>query len=89
MEYDNKNSFVLFPNDKKASPKAPDFKGTYTDANGKEWECVAWEKTSKAGKPFFSGKISEKREKGNYISPHNVAKGNAYQPQQEDKDLPF
>ncbi len=88
MEYDNKNSFVLFKNDKKASPKAPDFKGTYTDNNGKEWEVAAWEKTSKAGNTFLSGKISEKRDLSK-ISYHNKAKGNAYQPQVDDEDINF
>jgi hypothetical protein len=62
MEYDNRNSFVAYPNKKKASPKAPDYTGTYTDNNNKQWECAIWERTSqKDGATFFSGKISEKK----------------------------
>jgi hypothetical protein len=61
-KYDNKNSFVLFPN-KSVNPKAPAYTGTYTDGNGKEWEISAWEKTSRNGGTFLSGKISEKRNK--------------------------
>jgi uncharacterized protein (DUF736 family) len=61
MQYDNKNSFVLFTKNN-ANPKAPAYSGVYTDANGKEWEISGWKKVSKAGNEFISGKISEKRE---------------------------
>jgi uncharacterized protein (DUF736 family) len=64
MQYDNKNSFVLFTKNN-ANPKAPNYSGTYTDANGKEWEISGWKKVSKAGNEFISGKISEKRQGGN------------------------
>lgn len=60
--YDNKNSFVLFQN-RSVNPKAPNFSGTYTDQNGKEWEIIAWTKTSKNGNEFLSGKIKEKGQK--------------------------
>lgn len=65
MQYDNRNSFVLFANNN-ANPKAPNYSGTFTDENGKEWEIVAWKKTSKTGKPFLSGKIKEKRNSGGF-----------------------
>lgn len=58
MEYDNKNTFVLFQNDKKAE-NHPDWKGTLTDENGKEWDIAVWERTSKKGSLFLSGKVSE------------------------------
>jgi uncharacterized protein (DUF736 family) len=63
QKYDNKNSFVLFANSS-ANPKAPNFSGTFTDQSDKEWEIVAWSKTSKGGKEFLSGKIKEKGERG-------------------------
>ena len=62
MEYDKKNSFVLFQNEKK-SEKAPDYRGTLTDENGKEWDIAVWERTSKKGTPFLSGKVSEPYQK--------------------------
>jgi hypothetical protein len=33
-QYDNKNSFVLFPN-RNLNPEAPAYSGTFTDQNGK------------------------------------------------------
>jgi len=84
-KYDNRNSFVLFPKHN-ANPKAPTHTGTYTDGENKEWEISAWTKTSKNGGEFFTGKISEKRERKAF-TPHDKAKGNAYQPQDEDIDF--
>jgi uncharacterized protein (DUF736 family) len=81
MPYDNKNSFVLFSN-KGTNPKAPNFTGTFTDLNGKEWEISAWNKTSKNGNQFLSGKVSEKRERKAY--PSKPA-----QNQFEDEDINF
>lgn len=59
MEYDNKNSFILFYEVEKKSEKAPDFTGKLTDENGKEWRIAAWERTGKSGKNFLSGKVDE------------------------------
>lgn len=89
MEYDNRNSFVVYPNKKKAmNPKAPDYTGTYTDGNNKQWDCAVWEKVSKKdGSTFFSGTISEKKERKSGYDQHNKSKGNGYQPQDEDIDF--
>lgn len=61
-QYDNRNSFVLFPN-RNLNPKAPAYSGTFTDESGKEWEIVAWKKTSKKGSEFLAGKLQEKKRK--------------------------
>ena len=58
-EYDNNNSFILFYELEKKSEKAPDFTGTLTDEHGKQWRIAAWERASKNGKNFLSGKVSE------------------------------
>ena len=67
MEYDKKNTFVLFKNEKK-NEKQPDYRGNLTDENGKEWSLAVWQKTSKKGAPFLSGKVSE---------PYQKPEGNA------------
>lgn len=68
-EYDNKNSFILFYETDKKTDKSPDFTGTYTDQNGKEWRIAAWERTSKSGKNFLSGKVDEFKPKGQTSAP--------------------
>ena len=60
MEYDNKNRFVLFKNEKKTSDKHPNMTGTL-DVNGIEYWISAWTKEGKNGK-FISGSIKLKEE---------------------------
>lgn len=63
MPYDNTNSGVLFINDKKGNPKAPDRRGKL-DVNGHEYELAGWLTTSKDGKTkFLRLKISEPRQR--------------------------
>ena len=83
--YDNTNSGAAFPKDS-PNPKAPKFAGPL-NVEGKDFEISIWEKTSKAGKPFLSIKVGPPREKKAGITPHNKAKSNGYQPQ--DEDIPF
>ena len=85
MQYDNEKRFVLFPKEN-ANPKAPNYSGTIT-IDGKEWEMSAWKKQSKNGSEFISGSIKEPYKKN--IDSHNKAKGNGYQPQQSEDDIPF
>lgn len=59
MEYDDKNTFILFYETDKKTDKSPDFTGKLTDINGKEWRIAAWHRSSKTGKEFLSGKVSE------------------------------
>lgn len=63
MEYDNRNTGVLFKNDQKTDgDKRPDYKGTL-NVEGVEMDFAAWIKTSgKTGKKFMSVKFSPKRE---------------------------
>ena len=60
-EYDNNNTFVLFKNDKGDNERRPDYTGTITLEDGKEMNLSAWIRTSKDGKKFFSGAVSEKK----------------------------
>lgn len=59
MEYDKKNTFTLFYEADKKTEKSPDMTGKFTDSNGKEWRIAAWHRSSKTGKEFLSGKVSE------------------------------
>jgi uncharacterized protein (DUF736 family) len=82
MEYDDKNSFILFLETDKKSEKSPDYTGTLTDESGKKWRIAAWKRVSKSGKGFLSGKVSE------------VTEGQGYQKAQEvyqkiKKDTPL
>jgi uncharacterized protein (DUF736 family) len=58
-DYDNKNTWTLFKNDRKTDDKHPDYTGTL-NVDGVEYFMDAWLKESKAGKKFFSGKIKMK-----------------------------
>lgn len=59
MAYDNKNSGVLFKNDKRGNESAPDYTGKFEDSAGKEWRLAAWLKRSQKGTEFMSLKASE------------------------------
>lgn len=59
MDYDDKNTFILFYEADKKTEKSPDLTGTFTDGNGKKWRIAAWHRSSKSGKEFLSGKVSE------------------------------
>ena len=78
MEYDNKNTFVLFNHEKKTD-KQPDSKGNGNfvcqKCNHKnEVELAVWQRTSKKGTPFLSGKVSE---------PYQKPEGNSWQQARE------
>jgi hypothetical protein len=86
MSYDNTNTGAAFLRDN-PNPKAPKWSGPI-NVNGKDLQISIWEKTSKNGQPFLSLKVEEARNKNSGgINPHNKAKSNGYQPQ--DEDIPF
>jgi uncharacterized protein (DUF736 family) len=59
MTYEEKDGdFVLFRNNKRKSDKSPHYTGTI-NKDGVKYNFSMWEKTSKNGNPFFSGKIGE------------------------------
>jgi len=87
MAYDNTNTGAAFKV-ASAHPKAPAFSGPL-NVEGKDYEISIWEKTSKAGKPFFSIKLGPPRPKKAFApSAHNQSKSNGYAPQ-ADEDIPF
>jgi hypothetical protein len=63
-EYDNRNTFTLFRNNRKANEKHADFNGTFTDEQGREYWVNAWSKTPKnGGEKFLSGSVRLKENK--------------------------
>lgn len=65
-EYDNRNRFTLFRNNRKRPDKKdPDFNGTFTDGDGKEYWMDAWSTTPKnGGEKFLSGSLRPKEARG-------------------------
>ena len=60
-EYDNRNTFTMFRNGRKEKDTHPDFNGTFTDADGREYWLSAWTKTPKnGGDKFLRGSIKLK-----------------------------
>jgi len=63
-EYDNRNTGVLFKNDRKTDDKHPDYTGTYYDADGGEFFFDAWlKKSAKTGGTFLSVRTKPKQAK--------------------------
>lgn len=54
QQYDDKNTGVLFKNDRKESDRHPDYRGSFTDSNGVEHWLSCWIKESKTGSKFMS-----------------------------------
>lgn len=63
-QYENKNTGVLFKNDRKTEDKHPDYTGSYYDADGGEYFCDAWvKKSAKTGGTFLSFRTKPKQAK--------------------------
>lgn len=84
MEYDNNNSGVLFKNDFKQSENQPDYKGSFTDANGEEKDLAAWVRKTKAGKMMLSVKVSDK-----FVKPDSEQGKPFNDAIPDDSDIPF
>lgn len=84
MSYEEKDGdFVLFRNNKRKSEKSPHYTGTI-NKNGQKFNLSMWEKTSKNGNQFYSGKIGDV-----YQPPQSNAKPNMERAQfnsLDDKD---
>jgi uncharacterized protein (DUF736 family) len=81
MAYDNRNSGVLFKNDRKqAGSKQPDFNGTL-NVGGVEHQLAGWIREARNGRKFFSLKLTP---------PGSGRDGRDMPPPvQDDSDIPF
>lgn len=82
-------SFTAFTNKFKKSDNHPDYRGT-VKLDGVEYEIAIWQKQTRAGDMYFSGKIDDKpkvsREQVNKpLSQQAAAKGHS----DDDSEIPF
>lgn len=83
-DYDNRNTFVLFRNKNKSKPTSPDFSGTFTDDDGREYFFDAWSKEPKGGgEKFLSGKRGNLKTKQATPAPRRETA------QSLDDEMPF
>ncbi len=84
-EYDNRNRFTLFRNNRKREGKKDaDFNGTFTDANGVEYWINAWSTTpNNGGEKFLSGSIKRKEPRA------EASSANTQQRVELDDEVPF
>lgn len=77
-----------FKNDKKTEDWHPAYKGKVMLPDGSlHWLDITPKKT-KAGDTWISVKIGNQLQ-AKPLDAHNQAKGNGYQPQGDDSDIPF
>lgn len=77
-EYDKKNTGVLFKNDRKSQDKHPDYSGSYTDGDGREFFLDAWIREGSKGK-FMSlrTKLKQKSQSKPEPAQEPAAEGDA------------
>lgn len=82
-DYDNNLRGVLFKNDKKATDKHPDYKGS-CEIEGQEYWLSAWVRESKSGSKFLSLSFTVKEaQQATYTAPE-VSRGSL-----DDDSIPF
>lgn len=95
MEYDNRNTGVLFINDRKESERHPDWKGK-VNIDGTEYWLSGWKKQGQKG-PFLSlsvGAPVESREKPPEPAPRSAPRSTTskYPPSThpaDDSEIPW
>ncbi len=87
MEYDNRNKFVLFPNDKGDNPKRPDYTGT-VNIEGVVYELSGWKGVSKSGKPYLNGQVKKKDAEPGQAPPPQTPEPEPPTPQSRE-EIPF
>lgn len=84
-DYDNRNRFTLFRNNRKRDGKKdPDFNGTFTDDNNVEYWISAWSTAPKnGGEKFLSGLVKRKEAAGTATRPKAASNAGM------DDEVPF
>ena len=79
----------LFKNDKRTSDSSPNLKGKVMLPNGETRWVSGWSKKTSAGEAWISLAIGDLVPGSGQVSEHSQAKGNGFQPQGDDDDIPF
>jgi hypothetical protein len=77
----------LFKNDKKTSERHPNLKGRLMLPDGSVYWVSGWTKETSAGEKWISLALGDRVQQAGQ-SPHEQAKSNGYQGQQ-DEEIPF
>ena len=85
MTYDNTNRGALFRNEKKENDKQPDYTGKI-NVDGVDKRLAAWVSESKAGKKYFSIRVSDFQEQQGGQSPNQ---GGGIPDNDFDDSIPF
>lgn len=56
--YNNQIEIVIFENNRRTNDKAPTETGTVTFPDGTKYQVALWNRVSKNGNPFKSGKLT-------------------------------
>lgn len=99
MEYDNTNRGALFKNDKEGNEKRPDYRGNALIecpccGSKSEMKVSSWLREKRDGSGKFLSMSYELKEQPQprpaaAPTPHQRAKQDAYQPQDDEDDIPF
>ena len=81
------NSGILFKNDYKEKDSHPDYKGSFTDAEGNEWDLSAWIKDGRKGK-FMTLSASEPYQQSPGDNNQSPPQNNT-PPESFDDQIPF
>lgn len=100
QEYDNSNSGALFVNNRRTSPKAPEWRGSITiktpEGEVLEYWVSCWEKVSRSGDDFMSlalqlkedadGRESDDRRGGNRSNDRDDRRGSFGRGRRDDRN---
>lgn len=88
-KFENKPGFgALFRETNKKSENGPDYRGTFADPNGVEYEIAGWLKDGKKGK-YLSLKIQPPREQRETVSRPDPRDGDGFVTEPLEDDIPF
>ena len=88
MTYDNTNRGALFRNEKKENDKQPDYTGKI-NVDGVDKRLAAWVSESRAGKKYFSIRVSEFQEQQAGGDQGRQQSGGGIPEDDFDDDIPF
>jgi hypothetical protein len=88
MAYDNRNRGSIWKNERKENENHPDFTGSYTDENGREFWVSAWKRKPDASEkaPALSFSLKPKEQQRGFTKPES---GPRRRDELDDEVIPF